>query len=174
MTSMMETWWMGRDYRDWYAAIRYILFRCCKKANKKYKLGEDIEGWERSIKTEYLPMDYMDFKWIVDRCNFELGKAHGIELLPYSFADWYEEAHFVPEYFDADFTCDYKKDKNGKWRKVKRKTPWTELDFLSQAEIWAMNKIIRRWKLYGRWCVKISNWWYCLKWKIKNKTTKQK
>lgn len=157
--------WLKEDNRDRLALTRYILFRCCKKAKKQYKLGQDIEGWERSIMTEYLPIDFMDFKWIVDRCNFKMAKFYGVDFLCNSFVHWYEEAHFVPEYFDADFTCDYKKMKNGKWKKIK--TNWVEEDFVSGAEICVAKKIIRRWKLYGRWFVKIDNWYWGLKYKIK-------
>ena len=169
MSAIMDLGWMSRDCRDFSACTRFILFRCCKKVSKKYKLGEDIEGWERSVMTEYLTMDYMDFKWVVDRCNFELGKSFGTDLLPCSFLSWYEDAHFVPEYFDEDFTCDWKKDKKGKWKKVESNS--IESDFISAAEVWAMKKVIRRWKIYGRWFVKIEGLYYKLKWKIKNKKT---
>ena len=58
----------------------------------------------------------------------------------------------------------------GKWKKVESNN--IEPDFISAAEVWAMKKVIRRWKLYGRWFVKITGWWDSLKWKIKNKITK--
>lgn len=167
MTSIMSTYWLNDDIRDMKACTRFILFRCCKKV-KKYKLGKDIEDWERSIMTEYLPLDYMDFKWIVDRCNFELAKRFGTDLLPNSFLSWYQDSHLVPECFDADFTCDYKKLKNGKWKRVESNSE--EADFISAAEVWAMNKIIRRWKIYGKFYVKLDNF----VWKIKNKLKRSK
>ena len=40
--------------------------------------------------------------------------------------------------------------------------------FISGAEQWAMNKVIWRWKVYGRLCVKIEN----LIWKLINKLKK--
>ena len=169
MSGIIDTWWLQRDNRDWYACTRYILFKCCKKT-KKYKLGQDIPGWERSVMTEYLPIDFLDYKWIIERCNFELSKDFGLDLLPISFLHWYEEAHFVPEYFDTDFGCDYKKDKNNKWRKIKRKEPWKERDFISDADIWAMDKVIRKWKIYGRLSIKLSNSIY----KLKRKLTRSK
>ena len=159
--------WLNSDIRDRLALTRYILFRCCKKVKKQYKLGQDIEGWERSITTEYKPLDFMDFKWIVDRCNFESSKNYGIDFLSNSFLGWYEEAHFVPEYFDADFSCDYKKMKNGKWKRVKSNNE--ESDFISGSEICIAKKIIRRWKLYGRWLVKLSNLYWGIRFKLRRK-----
>lgn len=167
MTSIMNMYWLGDDNRDMLACARYILFRCCKKV-KKYKLGQDIEDWEKSIMTEYLPMNYMDFKWVVDRCNFELAKHFGTDLLPNSFLSWHQDSHLVPEYFDTDFTCNYKKLKNGKWKKIESNSE--EGDFISAAEVWAMNKVIKRWKIYGKWLVKLDSWWY----NLKNKIIKQK
>ena len=166
MTSIMNLSLLNGDIRDMKACTRYILFRCCKKT-RIYKLGEDIQDWEISVMTEYKPMDFMDFKWIVDRCNFELSKGFGTELLPNVFLSWYQDGHFVPEYFDDDFTCEYKRLKNGKWKKVQSNNE--ESDFISAAEVWAMRKIIRRWKLYGRFYVKLSNFYYKLKWKLKGK-----
>lgn len=157
---------LNGDIRDMKACTRYILFRCCKKT-RIYKLSEDIQDWETSVMTEYKPMDFMDFKWIVDRCNFELSKGFGTELLPNVFLSWYQDGHFVPEYFNDDFTCEYKRLKNGKWKKVQSNNE--ESDFISAAEVWAMRKIIRRWKLYGRFYVKLSNFYYKLKWKLKGK-----
>ena len=157
---------LNGDIRDMKACTRYILFRCCKKT-RIYKLGEDIQDWETSVMTEYKPMDFMDFKWIVDRCNFELSKGFGTELLPNVFLSWYQDGHFVPEYFDDDFTCEYKRLKNGKWKKIQSNNE--ESDFISAAEVWAMRKIIRRWKLYGRFYVKLSNFYYKLKWNLKGK-----
>lgn len=168
MTSIMSTYWLHDDIRDMKACTRYILFRCCKKVRETYQLGKDIVGWETSVRTTYLPMDFMDFKWIVDRCNFELAKNFGTDLLPNSFLSWYQDSHFVPENFDDDFTCDYKRQKNGKFKKIQSNN--IESDFISAAETWAMDKIIRRWKLYGRFYVKLDN----LKWKIKNKFKRSK
>lgn len=148
-------YWLNDDIRDRLALTRYILFRCCKKVKKEYKLGQDIEGWERSIVTQYKPIDFLDFKWIVDRGNFKSSKDYGVDFLPNSFVGWYEEAHFVPEYFDADFTCDYKKMKNGKWKKIQSNNE--ESDFLSGAEIDIARKMIRRWKIYGRLAVRLNN-----------------
>lgn len=165
MTSVMNLYWLNDDIRDMKACTRYILFKCCKKT-KVYKLGEDIPDWERSVITEYKPMDFMDFKWIIDRCNFELSKDFGTDLLPNSFLSWYQDGHFVPEYFDDDFTCEYKRQKNGKYKKVQSNS--IESDFISAAEVWAMNKVIRRWKIYGKWCVKLSNLYYKIKWKLKS------
>ena len=159
--------WLNNDIRDYLALTRFILFRCCKKAKKEYKLGKDIEGWERSITTEYIPIDFMDFKWIVDRCNFKMSKDYGVVYLPNTFLSWYEEAHFVPEYFDADFTCDYKKMKNGKWKRVQSNNE--EYDFVSGAEVCVAKKMIRRWKIYGKWFVKLDYLW----WKIISKIRKK-
>lgn len=155
--------WIGGDYRDYLACTRYILFRCCKKT-QEHKVGEDIVGWEHSVQTKYEPIDFMDFKWIVDRCNFLLAKTYGIHMLPTSFLGWHEDSHFVPESFNADFTCQYKKQKNGKFKKYKPKYELNESSFISEAEQWAMNKIIWRWKAYGRFCIKLSN----LYWKLKH------
>ena len=94
----------------------------------------------------------------MDRCNFLLGKRFGIDLLPYSFLSWYEEAHFVPEYFDTDFSCEYKMQKNGKLKKVE--SNYEESDFISACEEQIMNIVIRRWKVYGRLSIKIDNFLY--------------
>ena len=56
--------------------------------------------------------------------------------------------------------------KNGKYKKVQSNS--IESDFISAAEVWAMNKVIRRWKIYGKWCVKLSNLYYKIKWKLKS------
>ncbi len=170
MSGVMNCFWLNEDCRDYFACVRYVLFRCCKKT-QKYKLGKDVEGWSKSFMTEYKPIDYMDFKWIMDRCNFLLAKDHGVELLPNSFLSWYEDAHFVPEYFEVDFSCDYKKLKNGKLKKVQSNNE--ESDFISGADMWAMNKIIRRWKIYGRWFVKLDNFWWKLKWKFRKNKLEQ-
>lgn len=162
--------WLNEDIRDYLACSRYILFRCCKKAKRKYKLGRDIPNWEKSIETEYLPIEFADFKWVVDRCNFKLSKSHGVNLLPNGFVAWYEDGKYVPEYFNAaDWTCEYRKGKNGKLQRYPRKRgeEFKEEDFLSGADIWAMRSVIRRWKIYGKWMVRLEMAWFSLKWKLR-------
>lgn len=154
--------WLNDDYRDYLACTRYILFKCCKKVDL-YRLGEDIPEWEESIETQYIPLNYIDFKWIVDRCNFILSKQFQLTLLPNSFISWHIDSHFVPEYFDTDFTCEYKKNKNNKL--VKQKSDLQEIDFISGAEYYVMKKVCKQWKIYGKYSVRLQE----LVWKIKNK-----
>ena len=45
------------------------------------------------------------------------------------------------------------------------KREYKEEDYISDAEKWIMNKITRRWKLYGKFYVKLD----ILVWKLKNK-----
>ena len=49
--------------------------------------------------------------------------------------------------------------------KIKKKWESKEEDFIAPADKWIMNRIIRRWKIYGKWLVKLDNFI----WKIKNK-----
>ncbi len=154
--------WINDDHRDYLACTRYILFNCCKKTIL-YKLGEDIPDWEESVETQYIPLDYLNFKWIVDRCNFILSKQFQLTLLPNSFISWHIDSHFVPEYFDTDFTCLYKKDKHNKL--VKQESNLQEIDFISGAEYAVMKKVCKRWKIYGKHIINLQKFW----WKIKNK-----
>ena len=62
---------------------------------------------------------------------------------------------------------DYKKLKNGKWKKVQSNNE--EYDFVSGAEVCVAKKMIRRWKIYGKWFVKLDYLW----WKIISKIRKK-
>ncbi len=149
--------WMRHDQRDIYALMRYILFRCCK-----YEVVSDDEGNATRV---YEPMDYTQLKWIIDRCNYLCGKWYNLEFISYEMFNWWDELDFIPETFDCDWTCDYLETKKGKLKKIKNKhgNIWKEQDFWRPCCIEVANKIIKRWKIYGRFCQKIANWW----WKIK-------
>lgn len=148
--------WMRHDQRDIYALIRYILFRCCKK---------DKNG-------KYIPLDYMQVKWIIDRCNYLCGKWYNLEFISYEIFNWWDDLDFTPETFDCDWVCDYIETKNGKLKKTKKKWESKEQDFWRPCCIDIANKIIKRWKLYGKTLVKIINWWYNLKWRLKKNESK--
>jgi len=161
---IIYTDWLNRDNREYYACLRYILFRCCSKK-----------------KGIYQPLDFMHVKWIIDRANYIVGKSFNIDFIPYSLLNWYDEIDWVPEYFNCDWECDYKLDKNGKIKtnkkgepiKVKKKWVSKEEDFIAAADKWAMNKAIRKWKLYGKFYQGIDNWIWQLKLKIKAKHEKK-
>ena len=162
---IIYTDWLNRDNREYYACFRYILKRCCK-----YKVASDDEGNATRV---YKPIDFMDMKWIIDRCNYLVGKNFNADFIPYSLFNWYDEINWEPSYFNCDWNCEYKTDRRGKIKtnkkgepiKIKTKREYKEEDYISDAEKWIMNKIIHRWKIYGKWLVKLDNFI----WKIKNK-----
>ena len=63
-----------------------------------------------------------------------------------------------------------KTNKKGEPIKLKKKWESKEEDFIAPADRWIMNKIIRRWKIYGKWLVKLDNSIY----KLKRKLTRSK
>ena len=158
---------LHHDNREVLACLRYILFRCCKY---KYEIHSDDEG-ESWCVANRVSMDFMQLKWILDRCNFKAGKDYGLKFFDYDMLFVLEDAELIPETFDCEDWSSYyitddhgwiKKDKNGKLMKTKGLGS-KEKDHLSGADVEIMNNVIFRWKLYGQWCVKLSNWW----WKIK-------
>ena len=58
-----------------------------------------------------------------------------------------------------------KQTKKGEPIKIKKKWISKEEDFIAPADRWIMNKVIRKWKIYGKWLVKLDN----SIWKLKNK-----
>lgn len=162
---IIYTDWLNRDNREYYACLRYILKRCCK-----YKVVSDDEGNATRV---YKPIDFMDMKWIIDRCDYLIGKNFNVDFIPYSLFNWYDEIDWEPSYFNCDWNCEYKTDMHGKIKtnkkgepiKIKKKWISKEEDYISDAERWIMNKVIRRWKIYGKFYVKADN----LIWKLKNK-----
>lgn len=152
-----------KDNRTALASIRYILTKCCKQEAKSI----EVDGFD-SIIYHDIPLDFMHLKWIIDRCNFLAGKEYGLKFLDYDILTLLEEIDLVPFNFDTDWSCDYelddhgwlKLDKNRKPIKKKKIYESKEEDWLSVADIDIMNKVIRRWKLYGKIIVNIQNWWY--------------
>ena len=130
---------LKRDNRDVFACLRYILKKCCKQ---KYESCTDEEG-ESWCHVDLLPMDFMQLKWIIDRCNFIAAKWYGLKFFDYEMLFLLEDSELVPETFDC------------KWGKNKK-----EEDFMSIADKLIMNKVIRSWKWYGRFTVAISEWWW--------------
>lgn len=130
---------LKRDNRDVFACLRYILKKCCKV---KYVADTDEEGesWAYIVK---VPMDFMQLKWIIDRCNFLAAKWYGLKFFDYEMLFLLEDADLAPETF------------NCKWGKGKK-----EEDFMSIADKLVMDKVIRYWKWYGRFAVAISEWWW--------------
>ncbi|MBO4622567.1 MAG: hypothetical protein J5691_01635 [Bacilli bacterium] len=163
---IIYTDWLNRDNREYYACFRYILFRCCKPM-----VISDDEGEAKRV---YKPIDFMDMKWIIDRCNYLKGKGFNLDFIPYSLLNWYDEIDWEPNYFNCDWNCEYKVDMHGKIKtnkkgepiKLKKKWESKEEDFIAPADKWIMNKIIRRWKIYGKWLVKLDNSIYRLKRKL--------
>lgn len=147
---------MNKDHRGQYACIRYILERCCFS-----EAGYD------GLNT-YKDMDFMQLKWILDRCNFLAGKWFGLVFFEYSLLCILEDTDLNPSSFDLDWNCDYVTDKYGYFKrnkkgdiiKTKRKVLRTYMDFISSGDQIIMDKVIRRWKLYGRFCQSISDWWW--------------
>lgn len=153
--------------RTYCALLRYILFRCCKQMKEEYQLGDEDDDWITSVRTIYKPMDFMDLKWIVDRCNFEHCKDYGIPCIDYEQFSWEcDNDHLVPEQFACDFTIQYKTTKNDMAKEVKN--VYTEKDFLSTSDKLVLNRVIRRWKVYGHISVMIDEFY----WKLKNKIQK--
>ena len=150
---------LGRDNRNSFAILRYILTRCCS-----YKKEHD----SKNVYRVYQNLDFMQLKWIIDRCNFLSGKWYGLKFLDYDLLDWINESDLVPETFNCDWgvhyaTNEYDKillDEKRKPVKIKSKFISKEEDYLSGADIAIMNKVIRRWKIYGKISVIISEWWY--------------
>ena len=70
---IIYTDWLNRDNREYYACLRYILFRCCKS-----EVVSDDEGNATRI---YKPIDFMDMKWIIDRCNYLKGKKFNLDFI---------------------------------------------------------------------------------------------
>ena len=156
---------LGRDNRNSYAILRYILKRCCY--SKKIIISEEDDS-DRIVKQIYQPMDFMQLKWIIDRCNYLSGKWYCLTFLSYDLLDWINEYDLIPETFNCDWEANYAineygkiiKNKKGNPIKVKSNIINKEEDYLSGADIDIMNKVIRRWKLYGNIIVKINHWWY--------------
>jgi len=169
---IIYTDWLNRDNREYYACLRYILKRCCKS-----KFIIDESDSDRVAHIVYKPINFMDMKWIIDRCNYLVGKNFNLDFIPYSLLNWYDDIDWEPECFNCDWECDYKVDMNGKIKtnkkgepiKVKKKWISKEEDFIAPADKWIMNKIIRRWKLYGKFYVKVDNFIWKLKYKLKRK-----
>lgn len=123
---------LKRDNSDVKACLRYILKRCCP-----YRKENDT----LNVYKVYSNMDFMQLKWILDRCNFEAGKDYGLKFFDYEMLFVLEDTDLVPETFDC------------KWKSK-------EEDYISIADKIIMNRVIRRWKLYGKICVNISEWWW--------------
>lgn len=130
--------------RDCQEIIHYVLINICKKLDKWQIIGEDNE-WDYSIRTRYKEIGFMHVKWIIDRANFLCNKNFGLNIIPSVYIHDRNEAHFVPESF--------------------RLTSNHELTYyMSGADIWCLNKVIKRWKMYGKVAVNLDN----IKWKVIN------
>jgi len=158
----------NRDHRHEYACIIYILKKCCP-----YTLEND----RLKIYKIYKNLDFMQLKWIIDRCNFEAGKNFGLKFFDYDLLTLLEETDLVPRSFNIDWNCEYEEDVHGYIKKDKKGNPikkkdirrnnYSYMDWLSGADQYIMHKVIWRWKLYGKICVNISEWWYHLTHPIK-------
>ena len=110
---IIYTDWLNRDNREYYACLRYILKRCCK-----YEVVSDNEGNATRV---YKPIDFMDMKWIIDRCDYLVGKNFNVDFIPYSLFNWYEDIDWEPNQFNCDWECDYKTDIHGKIKTNKKR-----------------------------------------------------
>lgn len=152
---------MDRDNRKTCARLQYILEKCCP-----YK--EEVDDFFCYI--VYQNLDFMQLKWIIDRCNFLMGKDYGLKFFDYDLLFLLEECDLIPETFKCDWNCIYaldkhgyiKKDKKGNYIKLKKKQSEfvSSLDWLSPADKAIMNKVIKRWKLYGRFFQDVADWWW--------------
>ena len=118
--------------KEFDAVLYYILLKCC------HKYEEDL----------YKPIDYMQLKWIIDRCNYISGKKYNTTCVPYDYFTWFDDVELVPTIFDVTEWQDKKFPKHD-YR-----------SYISLAEYETINKVIFRWKLYGRFCQSISDWYW--------------
>ena len=125
---------LKRDNRDVFACLRYILKKCCS-----YREENDT----KDTYIVYKNMDFMQLKWIIDRCNFLSAKWYGLKFFDYEMLFILEDTDLVPETFDCKWGQDQKEE-----------------DFMSIADKLVMDKVIRYWKWYGRFTVAISEWWW--------------
>lgn len=176
--------WIGKDNRVEFTAMYYLLLKLCKRTENEYTLNHSFH----SINTTYAEADYFDVKWIIDRANFRHAKQFGYIFFPYEIFTWFEDGYFVPEQFICDWKANYKLDKCGKIKcdkngrfiiaNVNEEYDYTW--YISQATKECLNNIILRWKIYGRWLVKLNKlysihiYWplYKLKKKIQEKKDK--
>lgn len=127
--------------------IHYILMNICKRNHIWYYLGENND-WDYQVKTRFKEADFMDVKWIIDRANFLSCVWYGIPVISSMYLELHCDDHFVPE----SYRC---------------KENHEETYFLAPADIQILNKVIFRWKLYGRFVVSLTELWYKIKCKLK-------
>lgn len=150
---------VNRDRRAEYACVKYILERCCP-----YK--EEID--RLNTYRVYQNMDFMQLKWILDRSNFLAAKWYGLVIFNYDMLWVLEDTDLIPKTFDCDWSCTYDTDNHGYFKMDANNQPikipgdqnLDHMAWLSIADKKIMNKVIRRWKIYGRFFQSISNWWW--------------
>lgn len=131
---------IDRRYR-YVGCVEYILLNICKKLNKpiKYKFSD----YDKPIKSYYKPVDFYDLKWIIDRANYLNGKHYCFSIISYEFVSIFcEDCILVPEQFVYNI-----KDYN-------------LLDNVSISDIRILDKIIARYKLYGKICCFFQKLYY--------------
>ena len=146
----LNSFWKYNKEMQYYcnSVMYYILLKICKKV-KKYKLGNNDE-WDYQIETSYKEIDFMHIKWIIDRANFRCAKRYGNIILDYESLDFFMDfKHAVPEAFSL----------------IKNK--YTYLDYLCDADKECLDKLIKRWKLYGKYIISIDNFMFKLKWRLR-------
>lgn len=133
--------------------MHYILINICKKTSKWNIVGENTE-WDYQVRTRYKEVHFMHVKWIIDRVNFLSNKNFGLNVIPSVYLYFCDEAHFVPESFRINQNHEL--------------TYW-----MSGADVWCMNKVIRKWKLYGWFCVEFNLKLYDIKCWLNKKFRKE-
>jgi len=137
--------WFNKDIRKEIANIHYLLSKVCKK---------NSDGF-------YSTIDFISLKWMIDRINFDMSDKFGIDFFPNNMFHYFcsDDNEFNPDMFVCDWGANYKM-KNGHLVFKKGSVEPEEYkekglnriykDYLSQAVIESVDRIVTRWKLYGR------------------------
>lgn len=150
-----------RDTRRTRAVLYEILIRACKriKKGKEYK----YEGISDS-----------DFRWILNRVDFMCREKVGVGIYENSVDIHFIFETYYPDLLAEDWEIQYVynktgtiKIKNGKPVILKRKLPVNHLYYISQIEKECIKNVVLRWKIYGKFFVKLVNFEYSIKSNLK-------
>lgn len=147
----------GRDNREYLAPIYHILLNTTKNKNEE--------------------LSYDDFFWIINKANCKHMWKYFSTIVPYDFLFVYDEVPLILKNFEADWDANYKIDINGKIKKDKAGKAMEYKNFmckfgykgfLSQATLEDLNSTIKAWKIYGKYLIRINNFFSKIKRFIKN------